>query len=280
MITRRLGNIASCVGFWVLLSIVLCVAFLPPVWLFLTSFKSETELFRVPITILPARITLENYRAVFEKNPFGRFMLNSIIVTSVSTVINVLIASMAAYTLARINIPWKSAIMGAILVFSMLPLMSMIVPLFVLMRRLGWVNTYQGMIGPYVTFQLPLSILILTNFFRQTPRELEEAAMIDGAGLWQVIGRVVIPLAAPGLVSAAILVAIMIWNDFLIAVTLATNMNMRTLSVGIVLYPGEYAFPWGIISAASTLAVVPITLFILFAQKWIIGGLTAGAIKG
>lgn len=263
-----------------MLSIVLCVAFLPPVWLFLTSFKSETELFRVPITILPARITLENYRAVFEKNPFGRFMLNSIIVTSVSTVINVLIASMAAYTLARINIPWKSAIMGAILVFSMLPLMSMIVPLFVLMRRLGWVNTYQGMIGPYVTFQLPLSILILTNFFRQTPRELEEAAMIDGAGLWQVIGRVVIPLAAPGLVSAAILVAIMIWNDFLIAVTLATNMNMRTLSVGIVLYPGEYAFPWGIISAASTLAVVPITLFILFAQKWIIGGLTAGAIKG
>lgn len=280
MITRRLGNIASCVGFWVLLSIVLCVAFLPPVWLFLTSFKSETELFRVPITILPARITLENYRAVFEKNPFGRFMLNSIIVTSVSTVINVLIASMAAYALARINIPWKNAIMGAILVFSMLPLMSMIVPLFVLMRRLGWVNTYQGMIGPYVTFQLPLSILILTNFFRQTPRELEEAAMIDGAGLWQVIGRVVIPLAAPGLVSAAILVAIMIWNDFLIAVTLATNMNMRTLSVGIVLYPGEYAFPWGIISAASTLAVIPITLFILFAQKWIIGGLTAGAIKG
>lgn len=268
------------IGFWLVLATVLAVSFFPAFWLLLTSFKSEGELFRLPITYLPQHWSFQNYKDVFTRNPFGRFMLNSVVVTLGATVLNVFVALMASYALARLRIRGKRSIMGGILLFSMLPTVALIIPIFGITRGLGWLNTYRGLIGPYTTFQLPLSIMILTSFFKQIPIELEEAALIDGATPFQSMLRVVAPLAAPGLVSAGILVAIMVWNDFLIAMTLTTQIQMRTLPVGIVLYPGEFAFPWGTVSAASTLAVVPITLFILFAQRWIIRGLTAGAVKG
>lgn len=267
-------------GFWLILTVVLVVSFFPAVWLLLTSFKPEGELFKLPITYLPQKWTLQNYIDVFTRNPFGRFMLNSVIVTLCATALNVFIALMASYALARLRIPGKRLIMGGILIFSMLPTVALIIPIFGLTRSMGWLNTYRGLVGPYTTFQLPLSIMILTSFFKQIPKELEEAALIDGATPFQTMFKVVAPLAAPGLVSAGILVAIMVWNDFLIAMTLTTQVQMRTLPVGIVLYPGEFAFPWGTVSAASTLAVIPITLLILFAQRWIIRGLTAGAVKG
>lgn len=266
--------------FWVLLGIVVFVSFFPALWLLITSFKTEADLVRLPITYLPPRWTLKNYVDVFTRNPFGRFMFNSVVVTGVSTLANVIIALFASYALARLDMPGKRLILGGILVFAMLPGIALIVPIYSLTQALRWINTYQGMIGPYITFQLPLSIMILTAFLKQIPHDLEEAAMIDGATPFQAMRYVVAPLAAPGLVSAGILVAIMIWNDFLIGMTLTTRLHMRTLPVGIVLYPGEFAFPWGTVSAASTLAVIPITLFILFAQRWIIRGLTAGAIKG
>jgi len=277
---RRRGRRAEEVLFWALIILVVFVACFPALWLLITSFKSPAELSRIPITYLPEKWTIVNYIDLFTVNPFSRFMLNSIVVTVLSTVVNVLVSLMASYALARLDLPGKRLILGFILVFAMLPAMAFIVPIYDVIRKLGWLNTYQGLIGPYVTFQLPLSIMILTSFFEQVPKDLEEAAMIDGASPFQSMFKVIVPLAAPGLVSAGILVAIMTWNDFLIAMTLTTKVSMRTLPVGIVLYPGEFAFPWGTIAAASTLAVFPITIFILFAQRWIVRGLTAGALKG
>jgi len=278
--SRRRGRGAEEILFWALIILVVFVACFPALWLLITSFKSPAELSRIPITYLPEKWTIVNYIDLFTVNPFSRFMLNSIVVTVLSTVVNVLVSLMASYALARLDLPGKRLILGFILVFAMLPAMAFIVPIYDVIRKLGWLNTYQGLIGPYVTFQLPLSIMILTSFFEQVPKDLEEAAMIDGASPFQSMFKVIVPLAAPGLVSAGILVAIMIWNDFLIAMTLTTKVSMRTLPVGIVLYPGEFAFPWGTIAAASTLAVFPITIFILFAQRWIVRGLTAGALKG
>ena len=278
--SRRRGRGAEEILFWALIILVVFVACFPALWLLITSFKSPAELSRIPITYLPEKWTIVNYIDLFTVNPFSRFMLNSIVVTVLSTVVNVLVSLMASYALARLDLPGKRLILGFILVFAMLPAMAFIVPIYDVIRKLGWLNTYQGLMGPYVTFQLPLSIMILTSFFEQVPKDLEEAAMIDGASPFQSMFKVIVPLAAPGLVSAGILVAIMIWNDFLIAMTLTTKVSMRTLPVGIVLYPGEFAFPWGTIAAASTLAVFPITIFILFAQRWIVRGLTAGALKG
>jgi len=278
--SRRRGRGAEEILFWALIILVVFVACFPALWLLITSFKSPAELSRIPITYLPEKWTIVNYIDLFTVNPFSRFMLNSIVVTVLSTVVNVLVSLMASYALARLDLPGKRLILGFILVFAMLPAMAFIVPIYDVIRKLGWLNTYQGLMGPYVTFQLPLSIMILTSFFEQVPKDLEEAAMIDGASPFQSMFKVIVPLAAPGLVSAGILVAIMTWNDFLIAMTLTTKVSMRTLPVGIVLYPGEFAFPWGTIAAASTLAVFPITIFILFAQRWIVRGLTAGALKG
>jgi len=278
--SRRRGRGAEEILFWALIILVVFVACFPALWLLITSFKSPAELSRIPITYLPEKWTIVNYIDLFTVNPFSRFMLNSIVVTVLSNVVNVLVSLMASYALARLDLPGKRLILGFILVFAMLPAMAFIVPIYDVIRKLGWLNTYQGLMGPYVTFQLPLSIMILTSFFEQVPKDLEEAAMIDGASPFQSMFKVIVPLAAPGLVSAGILVAIMIWNDFLIAMTLTTKVSMRTLPVGIVLYPGEFAFPWGTIAAASTLAVFPITIFILFAQRWIVRGLTAGALKG
>ena len=280
MVSNRCGKTLAEIAFWAVLIGVVTVSFFPAVWLLLTSLKEGKELFQYPITYLPKIISFQNYIDVFQKNPFGIYMANSVVVTAISTAIVVLVSTMAAYALCRLNLPFREWILGGILVFSMLPLVSIILSIFLVTRELGWLNTYQGLIGPYVTFQLPLAIFILNNFFAQIPRELEEAAFIDGATPQETLMKIVAPLSAPGMVSAAILVAIMNWNDFIIAAALTTNQEMRTIPVGIVLYPGEFAFPWGTISAASTLAVLPITFFILFAQKWIIRGLTAGSIKG
>lgn len=266
--------------FWAILLVVVVISFSPLLWLLITSLKTEAELFKFPITYIPKEVTLQNYIAVFTRNPFGRFLLNSIVTTFSSTCFIVVISSMAAYALSRLNMPFKRLIMGCILVFSMLPIISLVLSIFLITRNLGILNTYQGLIGPYITFQLPLAIYVLNNFFSQIPTELEESAKIDGATPLQTMNRIIMPLSLPGIMSASILVSIMNWNDFVIAATLTTSQEMRTIPVGIVLYPGEFAFPWGTISAASILAVIPIAFFILFAQKWIITGLTAGSLKG
>jgi multiple sugar transport system permease protein len=252
----------------------------PYLWTLFTSFKTERELYQFPVTYFPKAPTIINYIQVFTQNPFGRFLLNSAIVTVLSTVLCLFIASLAAYAFARLKFRGREPLLVGLLVVAMIPLITLIVPLYILVRNLGLLNTYWGLIAPYVTYSLPVAIFILTAFFREIPPELEEAALIDGCTRLNTLWRIIAPLAAPGLITAGIIVFVYTWNEFLIAMTLTSTTGVRTITVGIALYRGEFTFPWGVISAAVALATVPIMALILLGQRLVVRGLTAGAVKG
>jgi len=199
---------------------------------------------------------------------------------STSTVLCLFLATLASYAFARLQFPGSQVLLVGILVVAMVPLITVIVPLYVLVRGLGLLNTYGGLIGPYITWSLPVAIFILTAFFREIPRDLEEAAAIDGCSRLGTLWRIIAPLAAPGLATAGIIVFVNTWNEFLVALTLTSTTEMRTITVGIALFRGEFSFPWGVISAAVLLATVPIVTLILGGQRLVIRGLTAGAVKG
>lgn len=301
----------------VALALVVLNGLFPAVWLFLTSLKPEGELTRLPITYLPDRLVLRNYVEVFSANPFARFMLNSFVVSVGATVICVLFAALAGYALGRLRLPGRRAILTGIVMTSMFPALVLLVPLYRLFRGVdlpaltpiaqafqrlynlvfptfgleavqlvevastpNLLNTYWALIIPYVAMSLPIATLILTSFFQLIPRELEAAATVDGATRLGALFRIIMPLSAPGLVTAAIIVFVNSWNEFLLALTFNTNLEMRTVPVGITFYQGEFAFPWAVISAAVTLGIVPLVLLILFFQRRIISGLTAGGVKG
>lgn len=273
---RPLGRIA----FAALVVLVVAYSAGPYVWTLLTSLKTERELYQFPVTYLPHAPTLTNYVHVFSGNPFGRFLLNSCIVSITSTVLCLFLAVFASYAFARLRFPGSRIVLLGILTVAMIPLITVIVPLYVLVRGLGLLNTYGGLIGPYITWSLPVAIFILTAFFREIPRDLEEAASIDGCSRVETLWRIIAPLAAPGLVTAGIIVFVNTWNEFLVALTLTSSTEMRTITVGIALFQGEFAFPWGVISAAVLLATIPIVGVILAGQRLVIRGLTAGAVKG
>jgi multiple sugar transport system permease protein len=273
---RRLTRI----GHWLLVSLVVAWSLAPYAWTLFTSFKTERELYQFPVTYWPHRPTLVNYAQVFTQNPFGRFLLNSAVVTVTSTALCLFIASLAAYAFARLQFRGREVLLVGLLVVAMIPLITVIVPLYILVRNLGLLNSYAGLIAPYITYSLPVAIFILAAFFREIPPELEEAALIDGCTRLNTLWRIIAPLAAPGLITAGIIVFVYTWNEFLVALTLTSTTEVRTITVGIALYRGEFTFPWGVISAAVTLATIPIMTLILLGQRLVIRGLTAGAVKG
>ncbi|MDQ7858122.1 MAG: carbohydrate ABC transporter permease [Armatimonadota bacterium] len=268
------------VGHWLLVGVVLVWSLAPYLWTLATSFKTERELYQFPVTYWPHAPTIVNYVAVFTQNPFGRFLLNSALVTVISTVACLFIAALAAYAFARLRFRGREALLVGLLIVAMIPLITVIVPLYILVRNLGLLNSYAGLVAPYVTYALPVAIFILTAFFREIPQELEEAALIDGCTRLNTLWRIIAPLAAPGLITAGIIVFVYTWNEFLVALTLTSTNEVRTITVGIALYRGEFTFPWGVISAAVTLATIPIMVLILLGQRLVIRGLTAGAVKG
>ncbi len=268
--------------FWRSLGLIALVlgGFFPLVWTILTSLKSETELQAKPITYLPHIWKWDNYVQVFQAKPFLNFFLNSLITSSVSTILCVIIAAMAAYPLARLNIKNKGLIMSSVVVFSMIPVIAMMVPLYKIMTHFSLINTYPALILPYTALSLPVAILTLTAFFTSIPAELESAAMVDGCSKVGALRKIILPLALPGLVTAGILVFVNSWNEFLLALSLNTRLEMRTVSVGVTLYQGEFAFPFALMSAAITIAMIPIIILIIVFQKRIVSGLTAGSVKG
>lgn len=281
------------------LALVLVVinGFFPASWLFLTSLKREGELTRLPITYWPDAPTLQNYVQVFERNPFALFLRNSLVVSVAATLLCVLFAALAGYALGRLELRGRRFILTSVVVSSMFPALVLLVPLYRLFRGVelpvaGWLffpegfgtpnllNTYWALIIPYVALSLPIAILTLTSFFQLIPDDLEAAATVDGASRVGALFRIVMPLSAPGMVTAGIIVFVNSWNEFLLALTFNTAREMRTVPVGITFYQGEFAFPWAVISAAVTLGIVPLVLLIIFFQQRIISGLTAGGVKG
>lgn len=252
----------------------------PYAWFASIAFKPQVEITAIPPLLLPHQLTLESLRATIYEYGLLDFIKNSVIVATLTTFVCVAVASPAAYALARLDMPFRRMILLGILSVAMFPQISVAGPVWRILRALGWLNTYQGLIIPYVALTLPLAVWILANFFRELPRELEEAAKIDGANLFQTLALVIMPLAAPGLFTAAILTFVYAWNEFFFALLIMSERKVQTLPVGIALFPGEYTMPWGEIAAASTVAAIPLIVLVLFFQKRIISGLTAGAVKG
>jgi multiple sugar transport system permease protein len=252
----------------------------PILWILATSLKTETELTRRPITWLPDDPTLANYLRAFAEQPLLTYILNSVIVATLATMLSILVAALAAYALARLRIPGRTLVLATLVAVSTFPLITLMVPLFQLMRTLGILNTYLALILPYAVLNLPVCTLVLTSFFQGIPQDLENAAMIDGCSRLGALWRIIMPLAAPGVFTAAILAFVNAWDEFLLALSFTSSQQMRTVAVGITLYQGEYAFPWPLISAALIVALVPIAVLIASFQERVVGGLMQGGLKG
>ena len=274
-------NDRSSRGWWIALDIVVVLyALIPVLWILSLSLKT-------PATItdgyfVPREWTLDNYRNIFHTDMFIRALINSIGIALISTVIAVGLGMVAAYAVARLDFAGKSGLIGLSLLIAMFPQISLVSPLFEIERKLGIFDTWLGLIIPYVTFALPLAIYTLSAFFRQIPWELEKAAKMDGATQSQAFSKVIVPLAAPGVFTTAILVFIFCWNDFLFAVSLTSTSRSQTATVAIANFTGasQFAEPTGSVAAAAVLLTIPIIIFVLFFQRRIVAGLTSGAVKG
>ena len=261
-------------------AIVVVNGFFPAVWILLTSLKTEAELVSKPITWWPRDPTLANYVQAFADQPLLRYLGNSLAVAVLSTILSLVVAALAAYAIARLNLRHRQLILTCIVASSMFPLVTLLVPIFQTMRSLGLLNTYTALVLPYTVLNLPVCTLVLVSFFQSIPRDLENAAMIDGCTRLGALWRVVVPLAAPGVFTAGILAFVNAWDEFLLALSLNASASMRTLPVGITLYQGEFTFPWPIISAALIVAIVPVAVLIAVFQERVVGGLTQGGLKG
>ncbi len=267
-------------GIWIAGLLVLLNGIIPLGWMLLTSLKTSAELNQLPITYLPQAPTLTNYGDVFSQQPMLRYLLNSLIVGLSATVLCIWIGTMAGYALARLKLRRRNLLLSLLIGLSLFPTVTILVPLFQVMRSVGLLNTYPALILPYTALSLPVTILVLMSFFSGIPRDLESAAMVDGCTRLQALWRVVVPLAAPGVFTAAILAFVNSWDEFLLALSLTTAQSMHTAPVGITLFEGEFAFPWRLISAALVVAMIPITVMIVVFQERVVSGLTTGGLKG
>lgn len=268
------------VGWTVINLLVVLYALIPVLWIISLSFKPPGSV--KDGNFIPAQWTWENYTSIFDTSEFTSALINSIGIGLITTVIAVTLGTMAAYAVARLDFPGKKALIGAALLIAMFPQISLVTPLFNIERRLGLFDTWAGLIIPYITFALPLAIYTLSAFFREIPWELEKAAKMDGATPAQAFRKVIAPLAAPGIVTAAILVFIFAWNDLLLAISLTSTERSITAPVAIANFTGSSQFeePTGSIAAAAVVITIPIIIFVLLFQRRIVAGLTSGAVKG
>jgi multiple sugar transport system permease protein len=264
-----------------ILGIFIAGAFsLLPFLLFISSaFKSQTEVTAIPPTLWPSFST-EFFRSAIVRYGILGYLLNSIIVAGATTLVTVFLATLAGYALARLPRIWAYVILMIILACAMFPQIAIVGPVWRFLRFIGWLNTYQGLVLPYVALTLPLAVWILALFFREMPEELEAAALVDGCSRIGALVRVIVPLSAPGLFTAAILTFIYAWNEFFLALLIVTDPVRQTMPVGIALFQGEHTVPWGEIAAASFITTAPLVVMVLLFQRRIVTGLSAGAIKG
>jgi multiple sugar transport system permease protein len=263
---------AALIVFWCLL---------PAYWMIVTAFRDVG--FTYDATPFFSHVTLDNFRAAFSTdtgNHLGRALVNSLIVGVITTIISLVFGIFASYALARLNFRAKYLVLGFILAASMFPGVALVTPLFQLFTDLNWIGTYQALIIPYISFALPLTIYILVSFFREMPWELEEAARIDGCTKAQAFRKIIMPLAAPGVFTTAILAFISSWNEFLIASQLS-NAQTQTVTVAIASFTGSqpHQEPYTAVMAAATIVTIPLVIMVLVFQRQIVAGLTAGAVK-
>ncbi|TNY36560.1 carbohydrate ABC transporter permease [Thermomonospora catenispora] len=266
---------------WLAVDLLVALYVLIPVlWIVSLSFKHPSTF--GDGSFIPRRWTLENYAGIFDNPDFTRGLINSIGIGLIATLIAIVFGTMAAYAIARLDFPGKNTLVAVSLLVAMFPQISLVSPLFQIERALGLFDTWPGLIIPYITFALPLTIFTLSSFLREIPWELEQAAKMDGATPFQAFWQVIAPLAMPGMVTTAILTFIFCWNDFLFAISLTSSNRARTAPATISFFTGSTQFedPAGSIAAAAVIVTIPIIIFVLFFQRRIVSGLTSGAVKG
>ena len=258
---------------------LLAALLFPMYWMVAASLTAEARLFDAP-SLVPLALSLDHYRALFDERDFLIPIRNSLVVAGAATLVAVPVAVICAYALARLRMRGKGALLALILAVSMFPQISIVPPLYLILRELGLLTTYPGLVLPYLTFTTPLAVWMLTGFFRQLPWDLEEAALLDGASRLRALRDIVLPLAAPGVASTAILTLLYSWNEFLFALSFTLGPERYTVPVAIALFRGRYQVPWGEVLAAAVIATIPVALLVLAFQRRIVAGLTAGASKG
>ncbi|NWJ46848.1 MAG: carbohydrate ABC transporter permease [Chloroflexi bacterium] len=273
---------AGITGFYLGVAFIVVAATVPFLWLIITSFKTSDRVFKKPPDLLPSPPTFDSYINVFQGRNFGQNIWNSFVAASLTTLGCLLIGTFAGYVMGRINFPGRRFLLGVVLAVSMFPGIAIIGPLYLLFSDLKLINQIPALVLPYVTFNLPLTVWLLAAFFRDLPGELEEAAEVDGAHPFTAFYRVMLPLAVPGIVTAAILIFINAWNDFLFANTFMNKDSTFTAPVAISQFTGvtESSEPWDQISAGAVIVTIPLVLLVLLFQRRIISGLTSGAVKG
>ena len=266
-------------GSRLVLVLVLAGFIYPLYWAIMSSLRSETALFEGP-SFLPHPVVLDHYRALFAERAFWVPIRNSLVVSGATTALCLALGTPCAYAVARLRFRGKMFVLGLILSVSMFPQISIVPPLYMLLRRLGLINSYPGLVLPYLTFAMPLAVWLLTGYFRQLPRDLEEAAQVDGASRLRAFLLITLPLALPGLAATAILTFIYCWNEFLFALSFTLGPERQTVPVALALLRGRYQVPWGQVLAASVVSTAPVAVLVLIFQGRIVRGLTSGALKG
>ena len=272
---------AKQVSGWSAAIVIIVVASLVPVaWIVFLSLKTPAT--ATDGSFIPHQWTLSNYSDIFKQGIFTDALRNSIGIGLISTFLAVVIASSAAYAIARLDFPGKNVLLAVVLGVALFPQISLVGPLYNLWRQIGLYDTWPGLIIPYMTFALPLSIFVLSSFFREIPWELEQAAQVDGATPFQAFRKIIVPLAMPGIVTTFIIVFIICWNDFVFAISLTSTTAAETVPAAISSFPGvsQFSVPYGDIAAAAVIVTIPVMLLVLVFQRRIVSGLTAGAVKG
>ena len=261
-------------------TVAVLLAVIPVLWIASLSFKTPGAI--TDPSFWPSQWTLGNYRGILTTSQFIEPLLNSIGIGLIATFIAVLLASMAAYAVARLAFPGKSLLIGVALLIAMFPQISLVIPIFNIERALYLFNSWPGLVIPYVAFGLPMGIYILSAFFREIPWDLEKAAKVDGASQRQIFLNVIAPLALPGIATTSILVFMFCWNEFLLAISLTSTNSARTAPAAMGFFTGvsQFTFPIGSIAAAAVIITIPIVIFVMIFQRRIVAGLTAGAVKG
>ena len=270
------------VGTWIGFVMILIWCLFPVAWIISLSFKSEGETATGSAQFLPKDPTLDNYSAILENGDFTRALINSFGIALIATVLSVVLATLAAYAIARLEFKGKRLVLSLALAIAMFPVVALVGPLFDMWTTFGLFNTWPGLIIPYMSFTLPLAIWTLSAFFREIPWEMEQAAQVDGATSWQAFRKVIVPLAAPGVFTAAILTFFFAWNEFVLAISLTSTTASRTVPAQMSFFVGPDPFnpPYAQLATASVIVTLPVIVIVLLFQRRIVAGLTSGAVKG
>jgi multiple sugar transport system permease protein len=272
----------NAIGTWIGFILILLWCLFPVAWIISLSFKSEGETATGSAQFLPKDPTFDNYTAIIDNPDFTRALVNSFGISLIATILSVIFATLAAYAIARLEFKGKRLVLSLALAIAMFPVVSLVGPLFDMWSTFGLFNTWPGLIIPYMSFTLPLAIWTLSAFFREIPWEMEQAAQVDGATSWQAFRKVIVPLAAPGVFTAAILTFFFAWNEFVLAISLTSTTASRTVPAQMAYFVGPDPFnpPYAQLATASVIVTLPVIVIVLLFQRRIVAGLTSGAVKG